>query len=290
MKIGRNDPCPCGSGHKFKKCCMGKPLTQIPDLKNYYLRKYDIKLKDDAAIEGIRKAGALVMETQRHVAAQLAPGMTTDEINTLVHAFTLRHGGIPAPLGYRGFPKSVCVSINDVICHGIPGDERLEDGDIVNVDITTILDGYYADANITYFIGTPDPDAERLVSVTRESLKQGLAMVKPGNTIGDIGWAIQRYAEAHGCSVVREFVGHGVGYDFHEAPQVLHYGRRGSGVPMVPGMVFTVEPMINLGGASLYILDDDWTAKTADGSLSAQFEQTILVTPDGYESLTPFDL
>jgi methionyl aminopeptidase len=184
----------------------------------------------------------------------------------------------------------VCVSINEVICHGIPGDRTFKDGDIVNVDVTSILDGYYADASKTYFVGTPGAAAQKIVSVSRQCLAEGIAVVKPGNTIGDIGFAIQRYAEGQGCSVVREFVGHGVGVDFHEAPQIPHYGRPGVGVRLVTGMVFTIEPMINLGNKELVILDDGWTAVTRDGSLSAQFEQTLLVTETGVESLTPYPL
>ena len=216
--------------------------------------------------------------------------METEEINTLVHEFTLKHGARPAPLHYRGYPKSVCVSVNEVICHGIPGKRVLNEGDIVNVDVTSILDGYYADANKTYFVGTPGEDARKIVRVARECLLRGIGMVAPGNTLGDIGWAIQEYAEGHGCSVVREFVGHGVGFDFHEAPQIPHYGRRGEGVVLVPGMVFTIEPMINLGRKELRVLSDQWTAVTRDGSLSAQFEQTVLVTETGVRSLTPYDL
>jgi methionyl aminopeptidase len=166
----------------------------------------------------------------------------------------------------------------------------LQDGDIVNVDITSILNGYYADANNTFFAGTPGAEARKIVRVARECLKRGIAMVKPGNTVGDIGWAIQTYAEDQGCSVVRDFVGHGVGFEFHESPQIPHFGQRGQGVRLIPGMVFTIEPMINLGAKELKILQDNWTAVTKDGSLSAQFEQTILVTQTGYESLTPYDL
>jgi len=182
------------------------------------------------------------------------------------------------------------ISINEVICHGIPGERVLEDGDIVNVDVTSILDGYYADANKTFFVGRPGPDAEKIVRVAREGLAAGIAMIRPGNTVGDIGWAIQDLAESNGCSVVREFVGHGVGYEFHEAPQIPHYGRRGEGIALVSGMVFTIEPMINLGAKELRVLSDNWTAVTRDGSLSAQFEQTLLVTEDGFESLTPYAL
>ena len=289
-KVGRNDPCPCGSGRKFKKCCMNRSTPQKMDMADLYMKRYGIRLKTPEEIEGIRKAGKLVMETHRLVEEALRPGMKTDEINAIVHEHTLANNAIPAPLNYRGYPKSVCVSPNEVICHGIPGDLVLNDGDIVNVDITSILDGYYADANYTYFVGTPSDEARRLVDATRESLKRGLSMVIPGNTVGDIGWAIQKYAEGQGYSVVREFVGHGVGIDFHEAPQIMHYGKRGTGVPLIPGMTFTIEPMINLGRKELDILEDEWTAVTRDGKWSAQFEQTIVVTENGYESLTPFDL
>lgn len=221
---------------------------------------------------------------------KMHPGMKTEEINALVHDYTISHNAIPAPLNYRGFPKSVCVSINEVICHGIPGDRVLVGGDIVNVDVTSILDGYYADASKTYLVGEAGQDAIKIVSVARECLKKGIKKVRPGNTLGDIGWAIQSYAEKQGCSVVREFVGHGVGFDFHEAPQVPHYGQKGNGIKLVPGMVFTIEPMINLGRKDLRILPDKWTAVTRDNSLSAQFEQTILVTENGCESLTPYEL
>lgn len=290
MKIGRNDPCPCGSGLKYKKCCMGKKNFSIENLKDKYLRIHNIRIKDAEEIEGIRRAGRLAVETLDLVEKEIRPGMLTEDINTLVHEFTMQHGAVPAPLNYRGFPKSVCVSINEVICHGIPGNRTLKDGDIVNVDVTPILDDYYADTSKTFFVGTPGPDARKIVNVARTCLKEGISMVRPGNRIGDIGWAIQRYAESHGCSVVREFVGHGVGIDFHEAPQVSHYGQKGKGIILVPGMVFTIEPMINLGRKELHILPDRWTAVTDDGSLSAQFEQTILVTESGWESLTPYDL
>ena len=289
-KVGRNDPCPCGSGLKFKKCCLGKPDSQPVDLNTRYLEQYRIRLKSDADVEGIRKAGSLVIETLRLMEDFIRPGLATEEINTLVHEFTVRHGAVPAPLNYKGFPKSVCVSVNEVVCHGIPGERVLQDGDIVNVDVTSILNGYYADANRTFFAGRPGPDAEKIVAVSRECLKLGLAAVRPGNTVGDIGWAIQTYAEAQGCSVVREFTGHGVGFGFHEEPTIPHFGRKGSGIVLAPGMVFTVEPMINLGEREIRVLGDRWTAVTRDGSLSAQFEQTVLVTETGMESLTPFDL
>jgi methionyl aminopeptidase len=288
LKVGRNDPCPCGSGLKYKRCCLVKGLGPDRDIEELYARKYGIRLKKERDIEGIRRAGRLVLDTLDLVESRIRPGLVTEEINTLVHEFTIKNGATPAPLNYRGFPKSVCVSANEVICHGIPGNRVLNDGDIVNIDVTSILNGYYADANKTFFVGTPGADASRIVSIARECLKRGMSMVMAGNTLGDIGWAIQTYAEAQGCSVVREFVGHGVGFDFHEAPQIPHFGNKGAGITLIPGMVFTVEPMINLGKKELRILEDNWTVITKDGSLSAQFEQTVLVTEDGVESLTPY--
>ena len=291
LKVRRNDPCPCGSGLKYKKCCMNREtILDAGQNRDLYCRKYNIRLKDEKDIEGIRRAGRLALRTLDLVGSNIRPGITTEEINTLVHEFTIQHGAIPAPLHYRGFPKSVCVSVNEVICHGIPGDRVLKDGDIVNVDVTPILKGYYADTNMTFFVGTPGPDAKKIVAVAAQCLKKGMSMVRPGNRIGDIGWAIQTYAESQGCSVVREFVGHGVGLEFHEPPQIPHYGRKGDGILLIPGMVFTIEPMINLGRKELNVLSDNWTAVTRDGSLSAQFEQTILVTKTGFESLTPFAL
>ena len=290
VKAGRNDPCPCGSQLKYKKCCLGKATLKPQNIKALYAKKYKIKLKHPKDIEAIKKAGRLAIDTLDLVEAEIKPGIITNDINDIVHKFTLKNGAIPAPLNYRGFPKSVCVSVNETICHGIPGERILQDGDIVNVDVTPILNGFYADANKTFFVGEPGPKAQKIVRVARESLSRGISMVKPGNTIGDIGWAIQEYAEKNGCSVVREFVGHGIGFDFHEPPQVPHFGRRGEGIQLVPGMVFTIEPMINLGKKDLIILDDKWTAVTKDRSLSAQFEQTILVTEEGFESLTPYDL
>jgi methionyl aminopeptidase len=290
LKVGRNEPCPCGSGLKYKKCCYGTEGSGFAVLESLYSQKYRIRFKKTTDIEGIKRAGRLALETLQLVESELKPGITTEHINTLVHEFTIKNGATPAPLNYRGFPKSVCVSVNEVICHGIPDGRVLKNGDIVNIDVTPRLDGYYADVNQTYFVGTPGPDAQKIVKVAKDSLKAGVTMVRPGNTIGDIGWAIQKHAEGKGCSVVREFVGHGVGFEFHEPPQVPHFGQKGQGLNLLPGMVFTIEPMINLGKKDLYILEDKWTAATKDGSLSAQFEQTILVTENGFESLTPFDL
>lgn len=288
MKIGRNDPCPCGSGLKYKKCCLKRDNKIAQDLKEMYYKKYNIRLKDSSDIEGIKKAGRLVVQTLDLVEQAIEPGITTEEINTFVHDYTIKNGAYPAPLGYNGFPKSVCISVNEVICHGIPSERMLQEGDIVNVDITSILNGYYADASKTFLVGKVGSEAKKLVEIAKESLYKGMAQVKPGNKVGDIGWAIQNYAEAQGCSVVREMVGHGVGFKFHEPPQIPHFGNKGQGIELIAGMVFTVEPMINLGRRELRILEDNWTAVTKDGSLSAQFEQTILVTEQGYESLTPY--
>jgi methionyl aminopeptidase len=290
FKVGRNDPCPCGSGLKFKKCCLDIGRVEPINLKKLYTQKYKIRFKKEKDIESIKRAGRLVIDTLNFLEAEIRPGITTDDINTLVHEFTIQNNAIPATLNYKSYPKSVCVSVNEVICHGIPRKRALKEGDIVNVDVTPILNGYYADASKTFFVGTPSSGAKKIVRVARESLRRGMSMVRPENTIGDIGWAIQKYAEGEGCSVVREFVGHGVGFEFHEPPQVPHFGKKGEGIDLVPGMVFTIEPMINLGQRYLTVLEDKWTAVTRDGSLSAQFEQTILVTANGFESLTPFDL
>jgi methionyl aminopeptidase len=258
-------------------------------IKSQYATLYNIRLKEKKDIIGIQKAGRLAVDILNHVEEHIKPGITTNYINSLVEESTKKNNAISAPLNYNGFPKSVCTSINNVICHGIPDDTVLEDGDIVNIDVTPILEGYYADTSKTYFVGSPDKDAKKIVSVARECLQRGILMIKPKNRIGDIGYAIQRYAEGQGCSVVREYVGHGVGFEFHEPPQIPHFGKKGQGIPLVPGMVFTIEPMINLGKHNLHVLSDNWTVVTDDGSLSAQFEQTVLVTNNGFEILTPFD-
>lgn len=289
-KVGRNDPCPCGSGKKYKKCCMAKDEAAEHSPAHLLRERYNIQLKTPEQIEGIRRCGKLVMQTFEAIRNLIRPGVVTDDIDKAVYDFTVKHNARPAPLGYRGFPKSVCISPNDVVCHGIPGPNILSDGDIVNVDITTILDGYYADCNQTFFVGTPSRMAQKIVTVTRECLRLGLEQARPGHDINSIASAIQTYAEDQGCSVVREYMGHGVGLGFHEPPNVPHFRSRWGNVPLVPGMVFTVEPMINLGGKDIRVLDDGWTAVTRDGSLTAQFEQTIVITDTGYESLTPFDL
>jgi len=289
-KVGRNDPCPCGSGRKYKKCCMGKTDAGGSAEAESFYERYKIRLKTPEQIGGIRRCGKLVMETFAVVEELIRPGVRTEDLNRAVHEFTVKNGAIPAPLHYQGFPKSVCISPNEVICHGIPGENTLEDGDIVNVDITTILDGYYADCNQTFFVGTPSRDARKIVDVARECLRLGLEQARPGNIVNDISSAIQTYAEGQRCSVVREYMGHGVGLEFHELPNIPHFRSRWGNVPLVPGMTFTVEPMINLGDKASRVLDDGWTAVTRDGSLSAQFEQTVVITEDGYESLTPFPL
>jgi methionyl aminopeptidase len=258
-------------------------------IQSQYATLYNIRLKEKKDIIGIQKAGRLAVDILNHVEEHIKPGITTNYINSLVEESTKKNNAISAPLNYNGFPKSVCTSINNVICHGIPDDTVLEDGDIVNIDVTPILEGYYADTSKTYFVGSPGKDAEKIVSVARECLQRGILMVKPKNRVGDIGYAIQRYAEGQGCSVVREYVGHGVGFEFHEPPQIPHFGKKGQGIQFVPGMVFTIEPMINLGKHNLHVLSDNWTVVTDDGSLSAQFEQTVLVTNNGFEILTPFD-
>ena len=250
-------------------------------------KKREIIIKTPAQIEGIRKSSHLTRDILDAITERIAPGITTEQINTWVHEMTIANGAIPAPLNYRGYPKSVCTSINEVICHGIPSPNRvLQEGDILNVDVTSILDGYYGDSSRMFLIGNVSDEARKLVEVTRECLELGIAQVRPGNRLGDIGHAIQQHAESHGYSVVRAFVGHGTGIQFHEAPDVLHYGIPGTGALLSSGMVFTIEPMINIGDHRVKVLDDEWTAITIDGSLSAQWEHTLLVTEDGVEILT----
>ncbi len=245
-----------------------------------------IEIKSPREIDAIRKSCQMAAETLLLVGDNLRAGMTTEEINRLVHDDTVRQGAIPSPLNYHGFPKSVCTSINEVVCHGIPGTQVLRDGDIINVDVTSFYGGFHGDTSATFYIGKPSPEARHLTEVARKSLELGIEQVRDGGRIGDIGAAIQEYAEGQGCSVVRQYVGHGIGRKFHEPPQVAHFGRRHSGDRMRTGMVFTIEPMINLGGWEVEVLEDDWTAVTRDGSLSAQFEHTVVVTRTGCEVLT----
>jgi len=237
----------------------------------------------------MRAACKLAADTLVMVGEHLRPGLTTDDINTLVHDYTLAHHAIPSPLNYHGFPKSVCTSVNEVVCHGIPGPRVINAGDIINVDVTSYLpakDGFHGDTSATFYVGEPSEEAKKVTEVARHCLELGIAQVKDNARLGDIGAAIQEYAEAQGCSVVRDYVGHGIGRVFHTAPQVPHYGTRGAGKRIKAGMVFTIEPMINLGDYHCQVLDDGWTVLTADRSLSAQFEHTILVTQNGAEVLT----
>jgi len=249
-------------------------------------RSTSVEIKGPKEIERMREVCRMAAETLTLVGEMLRPGITTEDINRFVHEDTVRRGARPAPLKYKGFPKSVCTSINEVVCHGIPGSQVLAEGDIINVDVTHIYKGFHGDTSATFYVGTPSPDAIQVTEVARRSLELGVAQVKPGARLGDIGAAIQEFAEAQRCSVVRDFVGHGIGRQFHEEPKVSHYGTWGRGIRLRPGMTFTIEPMINLGGWEVRVLDDDWTAVTADGSLSAQFEHTVLVTETGVEVLT----
>ena len=245
-----------------------------------------IEIKSAREIEAIRVSCQMATDTLGRVAKILRPGVTTEQINTFVHDDTIRRGAIPSTLNYRGFPKSVCTSINEVVCHGIPGPQKLRAGDIINIDITSFYKGFHGDTSATFYVGEPSPRAIHVTEVARRVLDIGIAQVREGARIGDIGAAIQEFAESKGCSVVRQYVGHGIGRRFHEPPQVCHVGKRGKGDRLRAGMVFTIEPMINLGGFEVEILDDEWTAVTRDGSLSAQFEHTIVVTKSGCEVLT----
>jgi methionyl aminopeptidase len=246
-----------------------------------------VEIKSPREIELMRKVCQLAAETLLVVGDQIRPGMTTLEIDRIVHEHTLSQGARPAPLHYKGFPKSVCTSINEVVCHGIPDATVLRNGDIVNVDVTHVYEGFHGDTSATFYIGTPSPQARHVTEVARKALDMGIAEVKEGARLGDIGAAIQEYVEAQGCSVVRDFVGHGIGRKFHDAPQVKHYGKRGTGERLRAGMTFTIEPMVNLGGWEVEVdQGDKWTVRTTDGALSAQFEHTVLVTRAGVEILT----
>ena len=249
-------------------------------------RGTSVEIKGPKEIDRMREVCRMAAETLELVGEMLRPGISTQDINSFVHEDTLRRGARPAPLQYKGFPKSVCTSINDVVCHGIPGAQLLRDGDIINVDGTHVYKGFYGDTSATFYIGKPSAEAIKVTEVARRSLALGIAQVRAGARLGDIGAAIQGFAEGQGCSVVRDFVGHGIGRQFHEEPKVSHYGTWGRGIRLRPGMIFTIEPMINVGGWEVRVLDDDWTAVTTDGSLSAQFEHTVLVTETGAEVLT----
>ncbi len=235
---------------------------------------------------GMRAAGRLAAETLDMIGPHVRPGVTTGELDLLIHEFTLAANAIPATLNYRGYPKSSCISLNHVVCHGIPGDRRLVDGDVLNIDVTCILDGWHGDTSRMYVAGKPSTRARNLIDVTHEAMMRGVRAVRPGATLGDVGHAIQAYVEANRFSVVRDFCGHGIGQRFHEAPNILHFGRAGEGPALRPGMFFTVEPMVNAGRPEVKVLDDGWTAVTRDRSLSAQFEHMVGVTEDGCEVFT----
>ena len=255
---------------------LAPPLRNTGQIRRYSAEDFD----------GMRMASQLTARCLDALADLVKPGITTNQIDEFVYEFGEREGAYPATLGYRGYTKSSCTSINHVVCHGIPNDKPLRDGDIVNIDVTYVLDGWHGDSSRMYAVGQVRRAAERLMSVTHEALMRGIAAVAPGKTTGDIGHAIQTYVEGERCSVVRDFCGHGVGRLFHDAPNILHYGRPGEGARLEPGMIFTIEPMVNLGRAHVKILSDGWTAVTRDRSLSAQFEHSVGVTEEGCEIFT----
>ncbi len=261
-------------------------MTYVSADEDISSRSTKIKLHEAADFEAMRKAGRLAAEALDMLVPQVRSGVTTETLDKLIVEFASDHKASPAPLNYRGYPKSICTSINHVVCHGIPNDKPLREGDILNIDVTLVKDGWHGDSSRMYCVGEVTRKAERLVEVTYECLMRGIAAVKPGGHLGDIGHAIQSYAESERCSVVRDFCGHGLGRVFHAHPNVLHYGRPGEGVELKPGMFFTIEPMINLGRPHVKILGDGWTAVTRDRSLSAQFEHTIGVTETGCEIFT----
>jgi methionyl aminopeptidase len=286
-KLSRNDLCWCGSGKKYKNCHLEEDeILENLENEGYFIPPMDV-VKTPEQIEGIRRSGKLTKEILDMVGERIQTGISTNEINDWVHNYTIERGALPAPLNYQGYPKSTCTSINNVICHGIPcDDEILKDGDIINVDVTTILDGYYADASRMFIIGNASEKAVKLVNVAKECMYAGISQVKPYQSMNQIGNTIEDIANKNGFSVVRDLCGHGVGLEFHEEPQVDHYRRKDKGLIMIPGMVFTIEPMINEGSYKCDVLEDGWTVVTKDDSLSAQWEHTIVVTKTGVELLT----
>jgi methionyl aminopeptidase len=299
-----NDPCWCGSGRKYKRChkltegrvVQGRisPMRSVPEhieLPPYastgeVVRWEEPRIKSPDVIERMRTASDLAAEVLRLAGEQVAPGVTTDEIDVFVHDLCIERGAYPSPLNYHGYPKSVCTSVNEVICHGIPDDRPLAEGDIVNLDVTTYIGGVHGDTNATFFVGEVDPASRNLVAVTEECMWLGIEAVQPGRPVSDIGRAIEAHAKQHKLGVVRAFIGHGIGEQFHTDIQVLHYYDERASTIMRPGMTFTIEPMITLGSWQHRMWNDDWTAVTTDGKRTAQFEHTILVTDDGFEVLT----
>jgi methionyl aminopeptidase len=246
-----------------------------------------VTVKTPAEIEKMRVAGRLAADVLSMIRPHVKAGITTSELDKICHDYIVNvQEAIPAPLNYKGYPRSICTSVNHQVCHGIPGDKKLKKGDIINIDVTVIKDGYHGDTSKMFIIGEPSVQAKRLIQVTHECMVKGIEIVRPGTRLGDIGHAIQHHAEAHGFSVVREYCGHGIGREFHEDPQILHYGQPGTGMALEPGMTFTVEPMINAGKKEVKLLPDNWTVVTRDHSLSAQWEHTVLVTESGHEILT----
>ncbi|MCB1119525.1 MAG: methionyl aminopeptidase [Chlamydiia bacterium] len=291
---GRNDPCFCGSGKKWKKCCAPElpPNRGTGSLAEQYRRNHGILIKTEEQIAGIRRAGHLAAKILTATAEKVKAGVTTEELNAFAHQLHMDAGARPAPLHYGNppFPKSICTSLNDVICHGIPNDTPLKEGDILNIDVTCVLDGYYGDCSRMVTIGSISPDKQRVVDVSYECLMRSVALLRPGVFINTIGETIEAYAHEHNCSVVSYFVAHGVGLKFHEKPNIPH-NRNSQQIPLIPGMTFTVEPMINAGSPDVIIdPNDQWTARTPDGLPSAQWEHTLLITPTGHEILTPWDL
>ena len=250
------------------------------------MRTEPVILHNESGFAAMRAAGRLAATVLDMIAPHVVAGVTTGELDRICHDFIESHGAVPAPLNYKGFPKATCISLNHVVCHGIPGEKTIRDGDILNIDVTVILDGWYGDTSRMYFVGEPSVKAQLLTKVTYDCLMRGIEAARPGNTLGDIGYAIQRHAESNRFSVVRDFTGHGLGQTFHCAPTVLHFGSPGSGLKLQPGMIFTIEPMINAGRAETKILGDGWTAVTRDRSLSAQFEHSIGITEGDPEIFT----
>jgi methionyl aminopeptidase len=286
MKIlSRNDLCWCGSGKKYKKCHMDKDVALSAYEEQGYILPPQGVVKTPEQIEGIKRSAEVTKKVLDMVSKRIKAGVITEEINQWVHEFTIENGAYPAPLNYNGFPKSVCTSINNVICHGIPDKTTLKDGDIVNIDVTSILDGYYSDASRMFMIGEVSETAKKLVKVAKECMYLGIEQIKPYTSLNNVGRAIEEYANKNGFSVVRDFGGHGLGIKFHEFPHVDHFSKSDKGALLLPNMVLTIEPMINEGTYECRILEDDWTVVTKDGKLSAQWEHTLRVTEDGYEIL-----
>ncbi|MFA9423145.1 MAG: methionyl aminopeptidase [Sedimentibacter sp.] len=289
MFLNENDKCWCGSGQKYKICHMNFD-ERLQELKSKgYIVPSKKLIKNSEQIQGIRESAKINNALLNEISKNIREGISTEEINTIAYEYTVAHGGIPADLNYEGFPKSICTSINDEVCHGIPSKNRiLKSGDIINADVTTNLNGYFSDASRMFEIGEVSEEAKKLVRVTKECLCRGMEAIKPWESyLGDIGSAVKEHAKNNGYSVVREFGGHGVGLDIHEEPFISHVGKRGTGMLLVPGMVFTIEPMINAGKREIFIDKvNGWTVSTVDGSLSAQWEHTILVTEDGIEVIS----